>query len=52
MAYEVKVFLVTEVLETGGERVIKAKLRHEDARAIALEGPNRKVTRLIADKED
>jgi hypothetical protein len=51
MSYEAKFFLVTEVLPTGGEKIIKAKLRHEDARALALEGPNRKVTRLIADKD-
>ena len=49
--FEVKVYLVTEVLPTGGEHLICAKLKHEDARRIALEGADRRVTRVIADKD-
>jgi hypothetical protein len=46
----IKIFLVTEVLETGGERVLAARLTHEAARAVAKKGGNRKVTKLFATK--
>jgi len=46
----VKVYLVTEVLPTGEEYIIAAKLTHEAAQKIVNEGQNRRLTRLIADK--
>ncbi len=50
MSFETKVYVVTEVLPTGGEKVLDVKLTHESARDIAKEGPNRKVERFIATK--
>lgn len=46
----IKIFLVTEVLESGGEKILAVRLTHEAARAVAKKGGNRKVTKLFATK--
>lgn len=47
-----KVFLVSEVLPSGYERVIAVRLTEKAARAIAKAKGGRRVTRFVADKDE
>lgn len=48
---QLKVYIVTEINESGGEVMLAARLSNEAARSIAKQKGNRRVTRLIATKE-
>ena len=49
---QIKVFVITEVLETGGEKLIAARLTFEAARAIAKLHGNRKIEKTFATKDE
>lgn len=50
MAYQVIVYVVTELVPTGGEKVVALRLTNEAARGVAKEKPNRAVEKMIATK--
>lgn len=44
-------YIITEVLDTGGEKLIASRLTFEAARAIAKLKGNRRVTKTTATKD-
>lgn len=48
MAYQVVVYVISEILPTGGEKVIALRLTNGAARNIAKEAGGRKVEKMIA----